>query len=194
MSRSHVSRVLSFAVGLGLAVSLLGAPAGLANHIAGTPCNNTTVKCAGHEFWPRMTLADVQKAKQHQGTTLRGKPNKSNELLGWHGSDYLYGTNKADVLWADHIGLGQPTGQWDRIWGGAGNDFIYSARGRNTLYGGPGNDAIKARYGRGLVDCGPGRDIVHVPKSRKKNWTFVNCEKYEYRTESAVGHGIKPLS
>jgi hypothetical protein len=163
-----------------------------ANHIVGTSCN-TTAECAGHENWPRMTQGDVQKAKQFQGTTLRGKPNNSDELLGWHGSDNLYGEEKSDVLWADHVGTGQPTSQWDRIWGGAGNDFIYSARGRNTIYGEEGNDAIKARYGRGVVDCGPGRDIVHVPKSRKKNWTFKSCEKFEYRSESATGHGLKPL-
>ena len=91
------------------------------------------------------------------------------------------------------MGTGQPTAQWDRIWGGDGNDFIYSARGRNTIYGGPGNDAIKARYGRGVVNCGPGRDIVHLPRSRRKNWTFTSCEKFEFRSESAIGRGLKPL-
>ena len=112
-----------------------------------------------------MTNGDVQTAPQNRGATLRGKPGHSDELLGWHGSDHLYG----------------------------GDDFIYSARGRNTIYGGPGNDAIKARYGRGVVNCGPGRDIVHVPRSRRNNWTFKNCEKYEFRSEAVTGHGLKPL-
>ena len=163
-----------------------------ANHISGTSCG-TSAQCAGHEYWPKMTTDDVQTTPQNRGGTLRGKPGNSDELLGWHGSDYLYGEDKADVLWADHVATGQPTAQWDRIWGGEGNDFIYSARGRNTIYGGPGNDAIKARYGRGVVDCGPGRDIVHVPKSRRTNWTFKSCEKFEFRSESATGQGLKPL-
>jgi len=162
-----------------------------ADHIAGSACTKST--CAGHEFWPRMTQDDVQKTPENKGGTLRGKPGNSDELLGWHGSDYLYGEEQSDVLWADHVGTDQPTTQWDRIWGGGGNDFIYSARGRNTIYGGPGNDAIKARYGRGLVDCGPGRDIVHVPRTRRKNWTFRNCEQYEARSESATGRGLRPL-
>ena len=140
-----------------------------------------------------MTLDDVQKAPQWSGATLRGKPNNSDELLGWHGSDTLYGLDLADVLWADHVGTGQPTTQWDRIYGGAGNDFIYSSRGRNTIDAGPGNDAIKIRYGRGVLDCGPGRDIYNVPRSRKGRWKIRNCEKVDYRTERERGGGVQPL-
>ncbi len=162
-----------------------------ADHIIGTSCTSST--CAGHEYWPKMTLDDVQRAQQYKGTTLRGKPGNSDELLGWHGSDYLYGEDESDVLWADHIGTGQPTTQWDRMWGGAGNDFIYSSRGRNTIDAGPGNDAIKVRYGRGTLNCGSGRDIVHLPRSRRVNWKFKGCEKFEYRSESATGRGLKPL-
>lgn len=163
-----------------------------ANHIASSPCVKAGA-CAGHEFWPKMTLEDVQKAEEDLGTTLRGVPDNSDELFGWHASDTLYGGDKGDVLWADHIGTGQSTSQWDRLYGGAGDDFLYSARGKNTISGGSGNDAIKARYGHGVVDCGPGSDIVHLPKSRRGNWTFTGCEKFEYRSESAVGRGLKTL-
>ena len=163
-----------------------------ADHIEGTSCGSTQ-SCAGHQFWPRMTQADVQKAPENRGATLRGKPDNSDELLGWHGSDKLYGAGKSDVLWGDHIAAGQPTSQKDFISGGPGNDFIYSSRGRSTILGGEGNDAIKARYGRGSVNCGPGNDVVWIPKKRKKNWTFKRCEKFEYRTEAQVGHGLKPL-
>lgn len=163
-----------------------------ANHIASSPCASAGA-CAGHESWPRMTLDDVQKADEVVGSTLRGRPGRSDELLGWHGSDVLYGGEKADVLWADHVGTGQPKTQVDELYGGPGDDFLYSAAGRDTLVGGPGNDAIKARYGKGTVDCGPGRDIVHVPKKRLKNWTFKGCEVFEYRTESEAGHGLKTL-
>jgi Ca2+-binding RTX toxin-like protein len=164
-----------------------------ADHVVGTACGSTRA-CAGHQFWPKMTQNDVQKAAEFRGTTLNAKQNASGELLGWHGSDTLTGGNRSDVLWGDHDGTGQPTGQWDRMYGGDGSDFIYSSRGRNTIEGGNHNDAIKARYGRGVVNCGPGKDIVHIPKRRKRNWKFKNCEKFEYRTESQVGHGLKPLA
>jgi Ca2+-binding RTX toxin-like protein len=169
----------------------IGSVAG-ADHIEGTSCG-TTAKCADHDGWPKMTLDDVQTAAMNRGTILRGKPNNSDELLGWHGSDRLYGYDLADVLWADHQGTGQPTTQWDRIYGGAGNDFIYSSRGRNTIDAGPGNDAIKIRYGRGVLDCGPGRDIYNVPRSRKSRWKIRNCEKVDYRTEAERGRGLMPL-
>jgi Ca2+-binding RTX toxin-like protein len=156
-----------------------------------TACGVTS-KCAGHEFWPAIDRSNVQIA-QGGGATFYGAQDASNELLGYHGSDTLYGGDQGDVLWGDYIGDGQPTTQVDTLHGGNGNDFLYSSHGRNTLDGGPGNDAIKARYGRGTVNCGSGRDIVYVPKSRKRNWTFIGCEKFEYRSESAIGHGLQPL-
>jgi len=186
--------VTRFFLPLSLTVFVLGLSGlAFADHIAGTSCGSSR-SCAGHQFWPTMSLNDIQKADEYRGTTLTGKQNKSNELLGWHGSDTLTGGTKSDILWADHEGDGQPTGQWDRIYGGEGSDFIYSARGRNTIEGGEHNDAIKARYGRGVINCGPGKDIVWVPKRRRRNWKFKNCERFEYRTESQVGHGLKPLA
>ena len=164
-----------------------------ADHIEGSSCGSS-VSCAGHQFWPRMTFDDVQKAAKDAASVLEGDADAVNELLGWHGSDTLHGGSRSDVIWGDHTADNQPLGQWDRMYGYAGSDFIYSSRGRNTIDGGPDNDAIKARYGRGVVNCGPGRDIVWVPKRRKRNWVFKNCEKFEYRTESAVGHGLKPLA
>lgn len=174
------------------AAALAGAAPAGADHIQGTSCGSAR-SCASHDYWPRMTFDDVKKASV-RGSTLRGRRYRVNELLGWHGSDRLYGGERSDVLWADHDGTGQPTRQWDRIWGRAGTDFIYSSRGRNTIYGGSGNDAIKIRYGRGFVDCGPGRDVVGVPRSRKRNWQIRNCEKFDYRTEAQRGgKGLKPL-
>jgi hypothetical protein len=99
------------------------ASAAAADHIEGTSCG-TTAKCADREGWPRMMPDDVQAAAQFGRTTLRGKPNDSDELLGWHGSDTLWGYGRADVLWGDHIATGQPTTQWNRDYGGPGNDFI----------------------------------------------------------------------
>lgn len=156
-----------------------------------TACG-TTAKCAGHEFWPTIAHSNVQIA-QGGGVTFHGAQDASSELLGFHGSDTLYGGDKADVLWGDYAASGQPATQVDHLYGGGGNDFLYSSHGVNTLDGGAGNDAIKARYGHGTVNCGAGRDIVYIPKSRKRNWKFTGCEKFEYRSESALGHGLKPL-
>ena len=190
MRRTALHRTLALSL-VALGVSS-GASVSQADHIAGSACGNAR-KCASHEFWPRMTLGDVQIAKVGGGATLRGRHDNDDELLGWHGSDVLFGSGGSDVLWADHDAGKQPKRQSDRLYGGAGDDFIYSSHGRNTLFGGPGNDAIKARYGRGVVDCGSGRDIVHLPKSRRRNWRFTHCEKFEYRSESAMGRGLKPL-
>ncbi|MCW3040129.1 MAG: calcium-binding protein [Solirubrobacterales bacterium] len=177
-----------FALVLALAVAAL-ALGGTAAHA--TACG-TTSKCAGHEFWPTIDRANVHIAGP-SGGIMRGPQDSSSELLGFHGSDTLYGGDVGDVLWGDYIGENQPVGQVDKLYGAGGSDFLYSSHGRNTIDGGPGNDAIKVRYGRGSVNCGSGRDIVYVPKSRKRNWTFAGCEKFEYRSESALGHGLKPL-
>jgi Ca2+-binding RTX toxin-like protein len=176
-------------LGLLVAAVVPAVPAA-ADHIAGTSCKS----CAGHDFWPEIRRADVRIAPApDRDATLRGRPDRSNELLGAHGSDRLTGGDEADVIWGDHLPSGQPTGQWDRIEGGDGGDFIYSSHGRNTIDAGPGNDAIKVRYGRGVLNCGPGRDVVHVPRSRRRNWTFRNCERFEYRTEAEVGHGLRRI-
>jgi len=63
-----------------------------------------------------------------------------------------------------------------------------------VIFGGPGHDAVSVHFGRGYVDCGPGRDVVHVARSRRKNYRLRNCEKFDYRSEAQRGgHGLKPL-
>lgn len=171
--------------------SALFPAAARADHIVGTSCG-ASVTCAGHQFWPRMTLADVQKA-DIGGSVLNGRRGNADELLGWHGSDTLNGHSRSDVLWGDHEGDGQPKKQRDRINGHGGDDYIYSSHGRSVIDAGDGWDAIKVRYGRGKLDCGPGRDFVYIPRSRKKRWDFTSCERFEYRTEAEVGHGLKTL-
>lgn len=163
-----------------------------ADHIEGTSCGRS-MACADHDYWPKMTLSDVQRAKPGGTNVLRGRTDRVNELLGWHGSDTLYGGEKSDVLWADHVGTDQPRTQKDVVYGRGGTDFIYSSRGKNTLYGGAGNDAIKVRYGTGLVDCGPGRDVINLPRTKQKNWTVKNCEKIDRLSERQRGGGLKPL-
>lgn len=157
-----------------------------ASHIPGRPCTG----CASHEYWP--TIDGVIEKAQWRSADFTGTE-RSDELLGHHGSDVLRGRARSDVLWGDWDARNQPARQHDRIWGGAGSDFIYGSHGRNTIYAGTGNDAVSVHYGRGLVDCGPGRDIYHVARSRKHRYKFRNCEKVDYRSERQRGGGLKPL-
>jgi hypothetical protein len=159
-----------------------------ADHIVGMPCGS----CADHSAWPRIHIDNVKRSDKEGTTRLTGSE-ANDELMGHHTSDRLEGLSGSDVLWGDFDPIGQPARQVDRIFGGAGNDFIYGSHGRNVIRGGEGNDAISVHYGRGIVDCGPGRDIYHVARSRKHRYTFRNCEKVDYRTESQRGGGLRPL-
>ena len=169
-------------------VLVLFAATASADHIPGQPCGD----CASHKYWPRVTLDALRKA--HDVDTTFVGTRRSDELLGHHGSDKLYGKGDADILWGDwEGGSDQPTNQRDRIYGGPGDDFIYGSHGRNVIYGGPGNDAISVHFGRGFVDCGEGRDIYHVAGSRRGRYTFRNCEQVDYRSEAQRGRGLRPL-
>jgi len=167
---------------------LLVVPAAVASHIPGQPCSD----CASHDYWPTIR-GEIRKADDGRDARFEGG-DRSDQLMGHHGSDVLIGRGRADVLWGDHDGVGQPTSQRDVIHGDGGNDFIYGSHGHNTIYGGAGNDAISVHYGRGIVDCGPGRDIYHVARSRRKGYRFRNCQKVDYRSErQRGGRGLKPL-
>lgn len=111
------------------------------------------------------------------GTKVWGDAQRNLKLLGGHGNDVIEGSPFTDVLWGDFKPSGQPTSQVDVIDGGAGDDFIYTSHGRNTVTGGPGNDYIVARFSRGTIDCGPGRDVVFVSKKSRAATKFKGCEK-----------------
>jgi len=168
------------------ALSICAAAPAAADHIPGQPCGD----CASHEHWP--TIDGIIEKARFQPAVLQGT-GRSDELLGHHGSDRLYGKGRSDVLWGDWQGVDQPTSQRDRIYGGGGSDFIYGSHGRNVIYGGSGNDAISVHYGRGRVDCGAGRDIYHLARSRRGGYTFRNCERVDYRSEAQRGGGLRPL-
>ena len=103
---------------------------------------------------------------------------KNDSLLGAHRSDDIRGRAGRDVIWGDEIPCCQPSKQRDRLSGGAGDDWIYSSHGTNTISAGPGNDHISVYYGRGTLDCGPGRDVVlarRLPENR--HYRLRNCER-----------------
>ena len=99
-----------------------------------------------------------------------------NELLGGHGNDRIHAGPHGDVLWADYLPNG-PKRQRDKIWGGAGKDFIYGGPGRNVIRAGKGDDFVKSRYGRGRIDCGKGNDILYTSRRFKSRYRITGCER-----------------
>jgi Ca2+-binding RTX toxin-like protein len=105
-----------------------------------------------------------------------------NELLGGHGSDTIYAGPWGDVLWGDYRPSGQNSTQVDRMFGGPGNDFIYSSHGVNAIAAGGGNDWIKAHFGRGTIDCGGGRDKLFISRRAQRHFTIRGCERISHKT------------
>jgi Ca2+-binding RTX toxin-like protein len=105
-----------------------------------------------------------------------------NELLGGHGSDTLYAGPWGDVLWGDYKPSGQPATQHDKIYGGAGRDFIYASHGSNVIKAGGGNDWLKAHYGHGSIDCGAGTDVLYVSRKAQKRYKIRGCERISHKT------------
>lgn len=121
---------------------------------------------------------------QVNGTPRYVVPEKPrhNKLLGGHGSDTIYAGRVGDVIWGDYKPGGQPTGQFDRLTGGAGNDHIYASWGQNVIDAGAGADYIKAFKGRGKVDCGPGKDVFNVSRRAKPKYDITGCETISHKT------------
>ena len=133
-----------------------------------------------HEGWPQ--IDGVLKINKDDGNdTFRGT-SKSDELLGGHDSDTLYGRGRADVLWGDYKPSGQGTAQYDRMYGGDGADFIYASHGRNAIFAGAGNDTVHAHFGRGSIDCGAGRDTLFISHRSKPHYKIRHCERISFKT------------
>jgi Ca2+-binding RTX toxin-like protein len=182
-----VRRLAAVAAGLGLGLGVLvtAAPAGAASWAElckaakpGTQCqpgNNRQTPGGGdkasHEGWPAISGVFWKVLEgEHR---FRGGPH-SDELLGHHGDDVISGGRGADVIWGDWDPVGNGPGQRDRLSGGAGDDWIYTSHGTNTVRAGSGNDVVWAFYGKGTVDCGPGYDRVR--KRFSNRYRFRNCE------------------
>jgi hypothetical protein len=133
-----------------------------------------------HAGWPKIdgTLY-VNKTDIH--AAKHGTP-RSDELLGGHGNDQLHGEGRADVLWGDQKPSGQPSTQFDELYGGDGDDFIFASHGMNIIHGGPGNDWVKAHFGHGRIDCGPGRDLLYVSRRAQPGYTIRHCETISHKT------------
>jgi Ca2+-binding RTX toxin-like protein len=134
-----------------------------------------------HKGWPKIN--GLFRIDRHdRGKTYHGSA-KSDELLGGHGNNRLYGGPAADVLWGDYKPCCWPAHQSDRIFGGDGNDFIYASHSFNHIEGGRGDDKIHAKFGFGSIDCGEGNDIAFVSHSSKRRYKFSGCETVTFRRE-----------
>ena len=136
----------------------------------------------------------------HQDSTCVGQPHKCvfhgnckdvvhvssaarhNELLGGHGSDDIHAGPWGDVLWGDYKPGGQPSGQFDRLSGGPGRDFIYASHGYNVIRSGGGRDVIHAHFGRGTINCGHGGTILYISRQSRKRYQLTSCERVSYKT------------
>jgi hypothetical protein len=152
----------------------------------------TAAATADHSEWPVIPIHDHSRYMRNdppgiQNWVAQGTA-QSDELLGGHHDDVLYGRGGVDVIWGDYLSAGNGAGQSDRIYGGGGDDFIYGSHGRSTIYGGPGNDKIRVWFGRGFVDCGPGNDILYVSRKNGPKVKRRNCEIISHLSDSQV-HG-----
>ena len=136
-----------------------------------------------HDGWPK--IDGVLKINKDDGNGTMTGTGRSDELLGGHGSDTIYGNDSPDVLWGDYKPSGQGTAQVDRLFGGAGADFIYAGHGLNFIDAGPGNDTIHAHFGRGSIDCGAGRDTLFISHRSLPGYQISRCEAISFRT---LGH------
>lgn len=140
-------------------------------------CDTVPSPCTSHVGWPTVDGVLLIQRSPFVDATFYGT-DRSDELLGHHASDHLYGLGRADILWGDYDPDGNGPNQHDYIYGGSGADWIYASHGTNTIVAGPGNDRVRAHFGKGTVDCGSGWDRVHYAQTRRYLWKIRNCEAF----------------
>src|SRR5207248_3176356 len=126
---------------------------------------------ASHRGWPPRT--GVLWIGPRSGATEVGTP-RNDELLGNDGSDVIDGGPGADVIWGDQEPHVQPRGQFDRLTGGNGDDWLYASHGTNIIDAGPSNDHIHALFGKGTIECGGGFDWIKL--SNHSSYSVRDCE------------------
>ena len=134
-----------------------------------------------HAGWPEINGV-LKMHKADQSGTMRGRRTKHNELLGGHGSDTILAGDAGDVVWGDYKEGGQPATQVDRLYGGAGNDFIYASHGHNVIDTGGGADVVHAHFGYGRITCGTARTIVYLSHRSRPRYKLSGCRRISYKT------------
>lgn len=129
---------------------------------------------ASHAGWPHIDGRLVINSRD-ANETIRGLPDKHNELLGGNGDDTIDGGNVGDVLWGDYKPSGQPAAQSDTVHAGAGNDFIYTSHGTNRIWTGGGRDVVHAHFGRGEIHCQSATVTVFVSHRSRRAYRLFGC-------------------
>lgn len=116
-------------------------------------------------------------AHKYEETDLVPAEIGHNELLGGDGNDTIHAGPAGDVIWGDSHAEGNDTAQVDRLYGGAGGDWIYASHGTNYIWTGAGVDHLLLVYGHGVVYCnGPGRKILVMRKlATNRHYRLVGC-------------------
>jgi Ca2+-binding RTX toxin-like protein len=125
-----------------------------------------------HVGWPHTVTVWFASNSGQTGIGTDG----NDMLLGGGGSDTIRGGPGDDIIWGDRHPTPNGPNQTDTLYGGAGNDWMYTSHGTNHLDAGPGDDHVFAYFGHGTIDCGPGNDILTLARSDEHAYTHVNCE------------------
>ena len=129
--------------------------------------------------WPRFFVRDL--CEQETTATVPASIGH-NELLGGHGNDVIHAGPAGDVLWGDFKPSGQPTTQYDQLYGGPGADFIYASHGLNIIRTGGGNDVIHAHFGHGSITCDGGNPLVYLSRVSRRRYHLHGCRRISYKT------------
>jgi hypothetical protein len=105
-----------------------------------------------------------------------------NELLGGHGNDVIHAGPAGDVIWGDYKPAGQPTTQIDHLYGGVGNDFIYTSHGLNYVDTGGGFDVVHAHFGHGAIHCNSASVTVYLSRVDRHRWKLFGCRHISHDT------------
>jgi len=105
-----------------------------------------------------------------------------NELLGGGGNDVIHAGPAGDVIWGDYKPNRQPTTQIDHLYGGPGNDFIYTSHGLNYVDTGGGVDVVHAHFGHGAIHCNSDTVTVYLSRAGRHRWKLFGCRHISYAT------------
>jgi len=105
-----------------------------------------------------------------------------NELLGAGGNDVIHAGPAGDVIWGDFKPNAQPLRQVDHLYGGAGNDFIYTSHGQNYVSTGGGYDVVHAHFGHGVIQCDSASVTVYLSRVDRRRWKLVGCKHISHDT------------
>jgi hypothetical protein len=134
-----------------------------------------------HAGWPHIDRLMMDKGPPGQQHTLRGLPDRHNELLGGYGDDVLFGGNAGDVMWGDYRPSGKPPQQTAYIYAGNGKNFIYANDTINYVWTGT-NPAtvVHAHFGGGVIHCQSPGVLVYLSHKSRAHYQLDGCRRLSY--------------